>query len=191
MAGLVSQWVQRQVLSLHPDILGLLKKLVVCDTISCSPANAGIDDVFGIRIEAARAAGNMVATTEQMMERWFGRAWLDGNPGEAQRMRGLMTTTTVDGFETCCHALRSQSFDLRPLYTKVGAGVEEALLVVGENDANSPQTMSEMRDKIEDGFVAVGKDSKVEPKIIQNAGHVCYIDGFEQFCQVVSPFLQR
>ncbi|KAL2759951.1 hypothetical protein ACRALDRAFT_2095842 [Sodiomyces alcalophilus JCM 7366] len=160
---------------------GRVRKLVVCDTISSSPRNAGAEDLFAPRVKAARDAGSLDATIESTLQRWFGDAWLAAHPDEAARMRAVMATTTLDGFETCCNALRSDTFDIRPLFRKVGASVEEALLVVGENDANLPQTMATMRDEVQEGFKEAGKDKEVELKVIRNAGHVCFIDGFEQF----------
>lgn len=171
----------------YPNVVS---KLAICDTISSSPVNAGVDDLFGPRVATARQDGHMETITQGTLERWFGKEWLDKNPEETQRMRNLMLQTTVDGFETCCHALRSSTFDLRPLFSKVGASVDEAICVVGEKDANLPQTMEEMRAKIEEGFAAAGKSKKIELALIKNAGHVCFIDGFDQFVQVVTPFLK-
>ncbi|KAF7558072.1 hypothetical protein G7046_g5875 [Stylonectria norvegica] len=166
----------------YPNVI---RKLAICDTISSSPVNAGQDNPFGPRVAAAREGGDMVSTTQAILEQWFGKAWLEANPEETLRMRKVMLTTTVDGFETCCHAIRSKEFDLRPLFVKVGAGVDDALCVVGEKDANLPQTMEDMRAQIEAGFKAAGKDKKINLAIIENAGHVCYVDGFEQFCDSV------
>lgn len=168
---------------------GVVRKLVVCDTISSSPGNAGADDLFGPRVAAAREAGDLRTTTEQTLQRWFGDAWLAANPAETERMRALMLRTTVDGFEACCHALRSDTFDIRPLFRRVGAGVDEALLVVGEKDANLPQTMATMRDEVQKGFEDAGKSVKVELRVLKNAGHVCYVDGFEQFRDDVLSYL--
>ncbi|KAM5343266.1 hypothetical protein ACJ41O_014232 [Fusarium nematophilum] len=162
----------------YPNIVS---KLAICDTISSSPINAGVDDLFGPRVAAAREAGNLDATIQGTLERWFGNDWLAKNPQEAQRVRGVMSGTTIDGFEACCNALRSETFDLRPRFEKVGASVEDALCVVGEKDANLPQTMAEMRDKIEEGFKAAGKSNKIDLVVIKDAGHVCFIDGPEQF----------
>lgn len=165
---------------------GVVRKLAICDTISCSPGNAGVDDPFGPRVTTARKDGNMDNITQGTLERWFGQEWLAANPGEANRMRSLMSRTTIDGFETCCNALRDPNFDLRPLFGKVGGSVEDVVCVVGEKDANLPQTMETMRGEIEKG--SSGK--KVELKIIKNAGHVCFVDGLEQFEGVIVPFLK-
>ncbi|KAF6827121.1 saga-like transcriptional regulatory complex subunit spt3 [Colletotrichum plurivorum] len=169
---------------------GVVHKVAICDTIAASPKNAGVEDAFGPRAKAAGEAGDMREQVEGTMERWFGKEWIQQNAEEAARVRGIMNETTVEGFQTCIHALQSDRFDIRPLFGKVGAGVDEALLVVGEKDANLPQTMAEMRDKVEEGFRAVGKEQKIELKVIKNAGHVCFIDGFEQFKEVILGYFK-
>lgn len=165
---------------------GVIKRLVVCDTISCSPANAGAADAFGPRVKAARESGSMSNAVGETMERWFGKEWIEQNPEEAGRVRALMEKTTLDGFETCIAALRSSTFDLRPLFGKVGSSVERVLLVVGEKDADLPVQMAKMREEIQSGS---GKE--VELKVIKGAGHVCFIDGKEEFLKVVLPFLEE
>ncbi|KAI1814395.1 alpha/beta-hydrolase [Poronia punctata] len=169
----------------YPGIVG---KLVVCDTILSSPVNAGSADIFTSRVEAAREAGNLDATIEETLGRWFSRDWLDGNLEERERMRGVMRGTTVDGFETCCAALRSETFDLRRVMKMAGEGVGEALLIVGGNDANLPEVMEELRKGIESGLKGKGRDG-VLMKVVDNAGHVPFVDGFEQFMEHVTPFL--
>ncbi|KAF5012649.1 hypothetical protein FDECE_1280 [Fusarium decemcellulare] len=171
-----------------PNTVG---KLAICDTISSSPVNAGVEDLFGPRVAAAREAGNLDAAIQSTLERWFGKEWLEKNPDEAQRVRTVMSGTTLDGFETCCNALRSETFDLRPLLSKIGASVHDAICIVGEKDANLPQAMDGMRKEIEEGFKAAGKDNKIELAVIKDAGHVCFIDGLQQFQSTILPFLKR
>jgi len=165
---------------------GIVQRLVICDTIACSPKNAGVPDAFGPRVQAAREHGSMEKAVAETMDRWFGAEWIKANPDEASRLKALMDRTTVDGFETCVAALRSDSFDIRPLFGKVGTSVEKVLLVVGEKDADLPEKMEIMRAEIEKGFPG-GK--KIELKVVKNAGHVVFIDGKEEFIQVVLPFL--
>ncbi|CAH0054021.1 unnamed protein product [Clonostachys solani] len=167
----------------------IVRKLVICDTISASPVNLGGADVFGPRVAAAREAGSLEDAIQSTLDRWFGKTWLEENPKEAARVRDIMRGTTLDGFEACCHALRSSSFDLRPILKNVGSSVEDALCVVGERDANLPQTMDEMRKEIESGFRASGNDNIIRLEVIKNAGHVCFIDGLEQFSETVVPWL--
>ncbi|KAK7398688.1 hypothetical protein QQX98_011930 [Neonectria punicea] len=169
---------------------GVVSKLAICDTISASPVNAGVEDLFGARVAAARDAGSMDSTIQGTMERWFSKDWIDKNPDEAERVRHIMAGTTVDGFETCCNALRSETFDLRPRLGKVGAAVDDALLVVGEKDANLPEAMADMRDKIEQGFRAAGKQNSIHLVIIKDAGHVCFVDGPKQFASAVLGWIK-
>jgi 3-oxoadipate enol-lactonase len=131
---------------------GIITHFIPCDTISGSGTNLGTADVFAPRVAAARQAGTMEPTINATLERWFGNEWMTNNPQETERMRTLMMTTTLDGFELCCEALRSASFDLRPLAEKAGQGVDSALLLVGSKDANLPQTMEELRAGIEKGL---------------------------------------
>ncbi|KAK3387905.1 Alpha/Beta hydrolase protein [Podospora didyma] len=165
----------------------VVRRMVICDTIACSPVNAGVPDLFGPRAAAARELGSMEKNIAETMDRWFGQDWMSANPDETARIRQLMSKTTVAGFETCVAALRSKTFDLGPLYSGLGACVERVLLVVGENDANLPQTMDEMRREIEKGMQ--GGHRKVDLRVIPNAGHVCFIDGKEDWLNAVLPFL--
>lgn len=170
----------------HPGSVG---RLVVCDAIACSPANAGVSpDPFAPRVEAARAAGSMDATVEETVGRWLGE-WVLADPEEAERVRRLMRTTSVDGFETCIAALRSSTFDLRPLFGRLARCVERVLLVVGGNDADLPAKMAEMRDEVQKGFQAAGRQEKVELRVIPDAGHVPFIDCYDEFIEAVLPVL--
>ncbi|KAF4983837.1 hypothetical protein FZEAL_843 [Fusarium zealandicum] len=170
-----------------PNTVG---KLAICDTISASPINAGVQDLFGPRVAAAREAGNLDATLNGSRERWFGKAWLEKNPRETQRLRAIMSETSVDGLETCCNALTAKSFDLRPRFDKIGASVDDAICIVGEKDANLPQTMADMRDEIEAGFREAGKNNRIDLVVIKNAGHVCFVDGLVQFTSTILGWLK-
>ena len=169
---------------------GVVERLAICDTIDSSPGNAGTEDLFGARVAAARADGNMSKTLQGSMERWFSKAWMEANPEETERIRSIMHTTTIDGFEACCSALSSNTFDLRPLYGKVGASVDKAICIVGENDGPLPGTMKVMRDKVQEGFEASGKSQNVELAIIKNAGHVPFLDNRSEFCDVIVRFMK-
>ncbi|KAF2452658.1 Alpha/Beta hydrolase protein [Lineolata rhizophorae] len=171
---------------------GVVKNLVICDTISCAPVVAGVENLFAPRVEIARREGNLDSIVEQTLARWFAEPWMEVNSAETERMRAAMRKTSVEGFAACCNALTLTSFDLRALTPKVGSSVDRAMLVVGERDANLPQSMAELRDQIRQGFVSAGKEGvNVELKIIKGAGHVPYVDGFDQFCEIVTEFLQE
>lgn len=169
---------------------GVVSRLAICDTISSSPSNAGVEDAFGPRVAAARKDGNMKTTIQGSLDRWFGPDWQAANPQETERLRAEMLRTTIDGFETCCAALRNDAFDLRRVLSKVATSVDDTILVVGEKDANLPQTMDEMKTKIQEGFDAAGKPHNISLKVVKNAGHVCFIDGFDQFNEIILSFLK-
>ncbi|KIH88697.1 zearalenone lactonase [Sporothrix brasiliensis 5110] len=171
----------------HP---GVVQKLVVADAIAASPTVAGAPvDVFADRVAAAKTAGSMATDLDNVGRRWFGDAWLAAHPAEARRMRASMDTTTLEGLEACCAALSSPSFDLRPLYPSVGKGADAALIVVCEKDADLPVKMQDMRAAIETSLAASGKTTPVALEIVADAGHVPYVDGFDQFCEILKTFL--
>jgi len=172
----------------HP---GMIRNLLICDTIACSPSNAGAPDAFTPRVAAAREAGSMDRAVEETMGRWFGAEWIAANPDEAARVRNLMRKTSVDGFETCIAALKSDTFDIRPMVGKLAQCVEHVRLVVGERDADLPEKMAQMRHQVQKGFEAAGKDEKVELVVVPKAGHVPFIDGYDDYIKAVLPFLQR
>lgn len=168
---------------------GVVENLIICDTISSCPKLAGVDDVFEPRAQKALEEGDMKSMVDATFTRWFSETWRRENPQEAERIKNVMMGTKVEGFVTCIRALQSETFDLRPLALKVGGAVDDALVIVGELDANLPQTMDTLRNQIQEGFRSIGKSNQVGLKIIKKAGHVSYIDGFEEFCQAVTEFL--
>lgn len=170
----------------HP---GIVSKLVVADAIASSPVVAGICDNFAARVDAAKAANSMSQDLDDTRKRWFGDAWMADHPEETERMKKSMATTTIRGLETCCAALRRPSFNLQPLYADVGRGCDEALVLVGERDGNLPVQMRSMRQSLEDSLRHHGKKTAVNMEIIKGAGHVPYVDGYEDFCDIVTKFL--
>ena len=172
----------------HP---GIVRNLVICDTISSSPKVARVNDLFGPRADTAQKKGNMDSMVDATFDRWFSQEWQKSHPQEVERVRGIMSTTTVDGFVTCIRALQSETFDLKPLVSKIGGVCDNAMLLVGELDADLPKSMDELRRRVEEGFQSAGKASTVELKVIKGAGHVSYVDGFDEFWTVVKQFLDH
>ncbi|OAA66952.1 3-oxoadipate enol-lactonase [Niveomyces insectorum RCEF 264] len=170
----------------HP---GVIHKLVVADAIAGSPAALGTPDVFGPRVAAAKAAGSMDQDLVQVGKRWLGDAWMAAHPDETARVQRAMATTTVAGLETVCAALRSPDFDLRKVYLAAGRGCDAALIIVGEKDADLPTRMQAMRASLEESLTAAGKPGPVAMEVIKQAGHVPYVDGFDQFVAVLKKHL--
>lgn len=168
---------------------GVVQKLILSDTITSSPGNAGVPDLFTPRAEVARTDSDGIKKlTEGTLQRWFSEEWRAANSEETERMRRLMHTTTKEGFIACCHALAHKSFDLNPLLRNISSCAEEVLLVVGERDANLPDTMESMRQEIQAGF---GDKQQIQLAMINGAGHVPVIDGREDFNRVVLGFISH
>lgn len=164
---------------------GVVQKLILSDTVTSSPGNAGVEDPFGPRVELAQTKPNAIEElTEGNLARWFSEEWRAAHPEETDRMRQSMRTTKKEGFIACCHALRHESFDLRPYLKKIGTAVEETLIIVGEEDANLPTTMAQIRDEIQST-----SKSPVGWVIIKKSGHVPVIDSREIFTETVLKFL--
>ncbi len=166
---------------------GIVDKLVPCDTISCAPVLIGEPDPFPGRVAAMRTAGSMDDLINSSLHRWFTDEWMAANAnGEVARMWDLMSTTTMDGYETCCAALSNPSYDLRHRVVDAGRGCKSALVVAGENDVNLLISMEELREGLQEG---TGLSRHVDYHIIHDAGHVVFVDGFDDFCDVVVPYL--
>ncbi|KAJ5113858.1 hypothetical protein N7456_002392 [Penicillium angulare] len=170
----------------HP---GIVNKLVVSDAIAASPTVMGVPDNFAMRARAVKDAGSITEDLANTRRRWFGEEWMAEHPKETARMEKSMATTTIQGLEACCAALGSPSFDLRLLYPKVGQGCDGALIVAGEKDADLPVKMRDMRKAVVESLNNNGKNVQVQMQIVKSAGHVPYIDGFEDFCRIVTGFL--
>ncbi|RYC60913.1 hypothetical protein CHU98_g5301 [Xylaria longipes] len=174
---------------------GIIERLIPCGVAPCSPVNAGTPDIFGQRVAAARAAGNLDSTIGDTMNRWFLNR-LESNPPTWDSVRKSMETTSIDGFETCCSALRHPSFDLRRIVAKAGHGVGSALLLDGQYD-NLHQEMEELRKGIERGQRikslrrGKGKAPLVELQIVEGGGHVLFVDGLEHFTAIVGRFIDE
>jgi pimeloyl-ACP methyl ester carboxylesterase len=169
----------------HP---GVVRRLVVIDTISASPGNAGVADAFSPRVKALRDGDqNFETALAQTRARWLGEEWLAANPDKSAWLERLMSETTLDGFETCIAALLSPQFDLRPLAANVASkGVERVLVVVGEKDADLPTSMEALATQMRDA-----SGQKAAFHVLPNAGHASFVDGFDAWCEVVLPFLSE
>ncbi|KAJ2900627.1 putative 3-oxoadipate enol-lactonase protein [Zalerion maritima] len=165
-----------------------VKNLVLSDTISCSPERAGVPDLFTSRVADAKKDGNMGKTVEGTLERWYGNRISED---EKEKQRKVMSTTSINGYEACCAALVHHSFHVRPLAPMLAKSVvEDVLVVVGELDANLPESMTELAKCIEQGFRRAGRQGYTVPvKILPECGHVPVVDNFDAFVNATVPFL--
>ncbi|KAI0442519.1 alpha/beta-hydrolase [Xylaria telfairii] len=173
----------------YPDFVW---KLVLCDAIIRSPVNWGTQDFFKTRVIAARKAGSLEPDINEAMNRYFGSAWLSSQPLSAH-VGMAMRSTSLDGFETCCAALDSPSFDLGPLAAKIGSNIGLALFLHG--DRNYDHFMDDLRDGIIRGQrirtlrSGKGPTPSVPIQMIQGGGRVSFVDGFDHFMNTLMNFL--
>lgn len=163
---------------------GRVNRLVICDTITSSPAAAGSPDPFEARIQATKSSGKIDQIVEGTIKRWFSAPWRLAHTTEVDRMRAIMQKTQLKGFIACCRALQDPDFDLQPRLPKLGEAVQSVMLVVGELDGDLPITMAEMRDTIQDSI-----KGQVGWLVISGAGHLSVVDGLETFSAKVVEFL--
>ncbi|KAI0418774.1 zearalenone lactonase [Xylaria grammica] len=167
-----------------------ITRLVVCDTITCSPVNAGVPDFFRTSSAALASAGGTDDYVDDSLRRWFGDTWLGANEDEAERVRFCMLDATVEGLQTCLAALSSPTFDLRLWASRAGLHIKSALLLVGENDSPGLyQMMEELQMDLQGGLRMRNPGAVVRLVKILGAGHVPFVDSIDSFLALVFAFL--
>ena len=112
-----------------------IDKLVLCDTTSRVPPEAGPD--WEDRIRKAEAEG-MSALAQQILERWLSEEYRRTQPEMTQRIRNMIAQTPVPGYVGCCRAI--SRFDVAEQLPKVTA---PTLIIVGEKDESTPVGVAE------------------------------------------------
>lgn len=72
---------------------GRVNCLVICDTITSSPAAAESPDPFEARVQATKSSGKIDQIVEGTIKRWFSAPWRHAHTTEVERMRVVMQTT--------------------------------------------------------------------------------------------------
>lgn len=115
--------------------------LCLCDMRADTPPAASTP--WDERMSIARAAGTCAPLADSTLERWFGRPFLDANPGVAARLGGIIGGTSVEGFAGCAQAI--QRMDYLP---QVGRIKVPTTLIVGERDSVLPEAMRVLKEQI-------------------------------------------
>ena len=148
-----------------------LHSLVICDARPDSPEEFA--QAWDARIETARSQG-MSALVEPTMARWFGSEFLETN--SADRIRTMITQTSVDGFVATARAL--QTYD----YSDVARDFSvPATFVVGENDGVLPGVMK--------SFATSCANADFVP--IPSAGHLPNIENPVAFNAALDAHIKR
>lgn len=105
-----------------------VRRLVVAN----SAARIGDEAMWKQRIRAARVDG-MLPLAEASMLRWFTPGFRQSKPDVVAHFRRTIEQTSVDGYTSCCAALRDA--DLRPVVGQVAC---PTLIVTGRHDVATP-----------------------------------------------------
>jgi 3-oxoadipate enol-lactonase len=154
----------------HP---GRLRSLVLCDTSSRIPPEAG--PVWEGRIKTATEQG-MEPLVEPTLKRWFTEPFFAANRPMMDRVGNMIRKTPVPGYVGCCRAIPKIN-----LTDRLGAIKSPVQVVVGEQDVGTPVEMSRAINAAIPGSELV---------IIPSASHLSNLEQPKQFNSAVLRFLQ-
>jgi 3-oxoadipate enol-lactonase len=147
-----------------------LDRVVVCDSpCQSTPASS---QQWEERIVVAQKQG-MEALVEPTMSRWFPPEVIEANPPHLDKVRQMIRTTPVNGFNGCAAALADHNYA-----AGVATVTRPVLFLVGEKDAAAPP-MRKLKD-------ALAGSRYVE---LAGAGHISNLDQPAGFTRAVADFL--
>lgn len=153
---------------------GTLKTLVLADTTSRYPAEAG--PLWAERIKVAESKG-MEPLVQPTLERWFTEPFRSANPGKTKRIGDMIRTTPVAGYVGCSHAIPKIN-----LTASLGEIDVPGLVIVGEQDMGTPVAMAR---EIHENYPGS------ELVIIPSAAHLANVEQPEAFNAALADFLAK
>jgi 3-oxoadipate enol-lactonase len=151
---------------------GIFRSLVLCDTSSRIPPEAG--PIWEGRIRTATEQG-MEPLVAPTLQRWFTEPFRERHPDAMQRVGDMIRATPVAGYVGCCHAI--PRIDLTD---RLGAIKCPVQVIVGDQDVGTPVAMSEAIHKAIPGSQLV---------VLQDASHLSNIEQPEAFNHALDRFL--
>jgi 3-oxoadipate enol-lactonase len=152
----------------------LLRSLILCDTSSVIPEDAG--PVWDDRIRTAETRG-MEAHVSATIERWFTPGFQRERPEVIAEVSAMIRATSPRGYIGCAHAIRHLNLTDRLSSIRV-----PTLIIVGEDDPGTPVSAARaIHEKI----------GGSELVILKSASHLSNIEQAEAFNRAVSSFLNR
>ncbi|MEM5544316.1 alpha/beta fold hydrolase [Sulfitobacter sp. AS92] len=148
-----------------------LRRLVVCDARADAPE--AYREAWKTRISAVRAGG-MAAISGPTVDRWFTDAFKK-DPASVAAMRGLVESTTIDGYVGCARALKELDYKRR-----LNGLAVPVLYLVGDQDAGAPPP--EMRE-----MQRLTPGARFEE--IDRAGHISVVEQPAMASTIISDFL--
>ncbi len=147
-----------------------LSSMVLCDTGTLMPTQ----DAWEERIRIAGSEG-MNGIAEPMLTRWITEGFLEREPDEVDKVRDMILNTSVDGFISCCKAIKAAD-----LTDQVGDISISTTVVYGAQDPLAGPSQA-VHEGIEGSNCVV----------IDNAGHLPNVEQAETFNRTVLEHLDR
>ncbi len=151
-----------------------LLSLVACDSRPDAPPDYAA--YFQYRIDTVRAGG-MEAVVEPTIERWFTPKTRQSNPPVLDKVRAMLRSTSAEGHEGCCEALKRLSF---------GSGLSRiaipVLVLGGAEDKGAPP------DVLAEAAAAIPDSRHV---IIEAAGHISNLENPKAVNRALEAFYRE
>jgi len=149
-----------------------LHSLTLCSTASF----VALKETWDERIAAARKDG-MEGAVDATVDRWLTIAGQERLPGEVEKIRHMVRTTSVEGYCACGVAI--QRMDLRE---KIRGITTPTLVLVGEHDPSTPVAAAE--------FIH-GRIASSELRVIADAAHLINVEQDDVFNEALLGFLNK
>jgi 3-oxoadipate enol-lactonase len=150
---------------------GRLYSVCLSDTACQMPPPSVWDD----RIRMAQEKGTS-AFVQPMIERWLTEPYRKQHPEMLEKLKTMISRTSVNGMVGCCHAIKNM--DHRPI---LGGIKVPTLVIVGDLDVGTPVSAAEVLHK---------EIRHSQLKVIKQAAHLPNIEHAELFNRTVMDFLQ-
>ena len=163
LGGLIGQ----RLATKYPDSL---LSMVLCDTGGLMPTQ----DAWTERIRIAEADG-MNGIAEPMLNRWITKGFHQSDPDEVDKVRRMILDTDVNGFISCCKAIRATD-----LTEQLGDISISTLVVYGAQDPLAGPSQA-----VHEGIAGS------ECVVIDDAGHLPNLEQTEAFNRTILEHLNR
>ncbi len=151
-----------------------LRSLVLCDTSSRIPAEAG--PIWEGRIKIAAEQG-MAPLVEPTLQRWFTEPFYQANKPMMGRVGKMIRNTRASGYIGCCRAI--PKIDVTDRLGEIKCPVQ---VVVGEQDVGTPVAMSR---------AIHGAIPGSELVVIPSASHLSNLEQPAAFNKAIAGFVEQ
>lgn len=165
VGGMIAQGVAAE----RPD---LIHAMVLCDT----GAKIGSPEMWDGRIAEIEAKG-IDGLQEAILERWFTKAFREGEAAEFALWRNMLVRTTLDGYLGTCAAIRDA--DLRESTARLRL---PTLAICGDQDGSTPPDLVRETAELIPG---------AEFQLIRGAAHLPCIEQPEMTATAFRTFLKQ